>query len=399
MQGRAWLLLVLAGAVLIGTVAGETFTLGFQPALVMDDIGAGGGAVNNYTLELDAGTVNATWAVFAGAVEGGPYTVLDGRKNESFAAGTMREFHIGNVASFRYYFLYLVSGFPAGVNVELHLNETVGGAPAPLYSLTPYFNWTMSRRGPLAISFNLTEVTVGNYTVTSEVNKNVVWYLFGTNTSAWLGSKAAVTQVDTQTEPLVAGTGVTHELASTKSYNTWILWFESGLSDADASRLEVRFGSGIPVAPPSGNPPNSTFTPSGEVTGCDPKSVTFTDTSGAPGGTPTAWVWNATNITGNNTMFTFSNLQSPVHSFGIGNFTINLTSSNAFGENESWQVTWINVSGVCPATTPVPIYGVSDRGIDAPVEPAVPALGVMVAVIVSVIRKRRSDRGRKGGAE
>jgi PKD repeat protein len=137
----------------------------------------------------------------------------------------------------------------------------------------------------------------------------------------------------------------------------------------------------------AGDPPNSTFTPTGEVTGCDPKSVTFTDTST---NTPTAWVWNATNVTGNNTMFTFSTLQNPVHSFGIGNFTINLTSENAFGANESWQVSWINVSGACAPVTPVPIYGVSDIGVDAPLAPVVPALGTIVAMIILNRRRKRT---------
>jgi hypothetical protein len=99
-------------------------------------------------------------------------------------------------------------------------------------------------------------------------------------------------------------------------------------------------------------PVNATFTPLGEVLGLDPHTQAFTDTSTA---TPTAWTWNATNVTGNNTPFTFSTINNPSHDFGVGNFFIQLNVSNACSANTSWQITFINVSAyIPPAPTPTP---------------------------------------------
>jgi len=78
------------------------------------------------------------------------------------------------------------------------------------------------------------------------------------------------------------------------------------------------------------------------TTGVDPLSVKFNDTST---NTPTSWKWGFKNLTpGNNTWIQFSTSQSPAQVFGIGNWSINLTSTNYGGSNISTQVTWVNVS-------------------------------------------------------
>jgi PKD repeat protein len=73
--------------------------------------------------------------------------------------------------------------------------------------------------------------------------------------------------------------------------------------------------------------------------------VQFNETSASTG---TSWIWNATNVTGNNTAFTFSNAQNSTYSFPIGNFSISLNSTNAGGSNVSAQKTFVNVSAPPP---------------------------------------------------
>jgi PKD repeat protein len=86
--------------------------------------------------------------------------------------------------------------------------------------------------------------------------------------------------------------------------------------------------------------PVSAFT-TNTTSGTAPLAVQFTDTST---NSPVAWIWNATNVTGNNTPFTFSTSQSPAYVFGIGNFSISLNATNAGGSNTSTQLTFIRVS-------------------------------------------------------
>ena len=119
--------------------------------------------------------------------------------------------------------------------------------------------------------------------------------------------------------------------------------------------------------------PVASFTPLGEVTGTTPKSQAFTDTST---NSPTAWVWNATNVTGNNTPFTFSNAQNPTQSFGIGNFSIKLKASNAGGSGISAQVTFINVSAVPPVPVPPDVIPACDVIITANITSGYVALPV-----------------------
>nr|WP_321508492.1 IPT/TIG domain-containing protein [uncultured Methanoregula sp.] len=111
----------------------------------------------------------------------------------------------------------------------------------------------------------------------------------------------------------------------------------SGGKNVSYQTLWVNVSPQVP-APVSGFTVNTTA-------GTAPLTVQFTDMST---NTPTAWIWNATNVMGNNTQFTFSTAQSPSSVFGAGNFSIKLNATNANGFNVSSQVTFINVSASAP---------------------------------------------------
>ena len=100
-------------------------------------------------------------------------------------------------------------------------------------------------------------------------------------------------------------------------------------------------------------PPVASFTPSA-TSGTAPLDVEFTDTSA---NTPTTWSWSFRNVTGNNTRVVFSTLPDPVHTFGIGNYSIVLDASNSAGHGISTQVTFINVTSV-PSANPTTMVGV-----------------------------------------
>jgi len=79
--------------------------------------------------------------------------------------------------------------------------------------------------------------------------------------------------------------------------------------------------------------------------GVAPFTMVFNDTSTGP---PTSWVWNATNVTGNNVPFyintTTVTLANISYSFRTaGNYTIKLNATNSGGSGIS-GITWVNVS-------------------------------------------------------
>jgi PKD repeat protein len=100
-------------------------------------------------------------------------------------------------------------------------------------------------------------------------------------------------------------------------------------------------GSGVVIIKYTSIAPIASFTPIGLTQGNNSKSVSFTDTSME---IPTSWTWGAKNTTGNNSWFTFSTTQNPTQVFHVGNFTINLTATNAAGSSTSSQSSWVNVS-------------------------------------------------------
>jgi PKD repeat protein len=89
--------------------------------------------------------------------------------------------------------------------------------------------------------------------------------------------------------------------------------------------------------------------------GTAPLTVAFTDTST---NTPIGWIWNATNVTGNNTPFTFSTEHNPTQTFGVGNYSIVLNASNSAGSNLTTQFIFINVTAitVTNATSETGVY-------------------------------------------
>jgi len=91
-------------------------------------------------------------------------------------------------------------------------------------------------------------------------------------------------------------------------------------------------------------PVNATFI-ANITSGTAPLPVLFTDTST---GSPSAWTWNFTNVTGNNTPITFSTTQNPTQIFNVGNFSIVLNASKTLHSDLSNQVTFINVSTLIP---------------------------------------------------
>jgi PKD repeat protein len=98
--------------------------------------------------------------------------------------------------------------------------------------------------------------------------------------------------------------------------------------------------------------PVASFTPTGSITGTDSVTQAFTDTST---NTPTGWSWTYQGIaTGNNTQTIWSTAQNPTGTFGVGNFSIKLNATNAYGYNLSTQSTWINVSATIPVSSFTP---------------------------------------------
>ena len=92
-------------------------------------------------------------------------------------------------------------------------------------------------------------------------------------------------------------------------------------------------------------PPVASFT-TNTTSGAAPLAVILTDTST---NTPTSRTWGAKNLTpGNNTWFSLGTTTPITTVLGIGNWSINLTATNAVGSNISTQVTWVNVSASVP---------------------------------------------------
>lgn len=88
------------------------------------------------------------------------------------------------------------------------------------------------------------------------------------------------------------------------------------------------------------SPPIASFT-ANTTSGTAPLAVLLTDTST---GIPTNWSWGAKNLTGNNTWTPLGTTQNLTQVFGVGNWSLNVTATNAVGSNVSTQVTWVNVT-------------------------------------------------------
>jgi PKD repeat protein len=82
----------------------------------------------------------------------------------------------------------------------------------------------------------------------------------------------------------------------------------------------------IPIPTPA---PLASFT-ANVTAGLAPLGIQFNDTST---GAPTTWNWSFTNVTRNNTPVWFSTEQNPAYTFGVGNYSIVLNTSNSVGYN------------------------------------------------------------------
>jgi len=97
------------------------------------------------------------------------------------------------------------------------------------------------------------------------------------------------------------------------------------------------------------SPPVASYTMS-NTTGTGTAIVNFTDTST---NSPTSWQWGYKNVTGNNTWVNGPTTEFPTITFGIGNWTTNLTATNAGGSNTFQNLTFVNVTG---ASLPTPSF-------------------------------------------
>lgn len=93
-------------------------------------------------------------------------------------------------------------------------------------------------------------------------------------------------------------------------------------------------------------PPVAAFA-SNVTGGVDPTAVQFNDTST---NTPTSWSWARKNLTAT-TWTQFSTVRNATQTFVTGNWSVNLTATNAAGSGISASA-WINVSSGVPAPTP-----------------------------------------------
>lgn len=94
-----------------------------------------------------------------------------------------------------------------------------------------------------------------------------------------------------------------------------------------------------------GVPPVASFTQN-TTGGVGSITVLFTNTST---NYPQKFNWTFQDVTGNNTIVGFSTSAIPFsHTFGTGNYSINLNATNPAGSNVSFQNAWVNVSVPIP---------------------------------------------------
>jgi PKD repeat protein len=90
-------------------------------------------------------------------------------------------------------------------------------------------------------------------------------------------------------------------------------------------------------------PPVASFT-AAPASGTSPLSVNINDTSTGP---PTVWRYARNNLTVTAWELIASTRNATV-SFPAGNWSVNLTASNAYGSNISTQISWVNVTNPVP---------------------------------------------------
>ena len=153
------------------------------------------------------------------------------------------------------------------------------------------------------------------------------WTFEGSNGTAW-------TVLDTQTGQTtwVIGARYNYTIANTAKYVNYRLNYTSVISGNSPRICEISLYEIMPI-------PVASFT-TNTTSGVSPLAVQFTDTST---NIPTSWSWKRSNLTWS-VGEEFSTDENPVQSFVTGNWSINLTATNAGGSDLSDQITWINVS-------------------------------------------------------
>lgn len=192
-------------------------------------------------------------------------------------------------------------------NTTIKTNYIEVQDPAPIVNFTS--NVT-SGINPVAVQF--TDDSTGIITNWNWSFKNVT----GNSTQVWFNN--------TQNPEYVFGIGNWSIVLNVSNPN-------GGVNSSDGNYYINVSPVPIPIVDFSAN----------DTEGSTPLVVQFTDNSL---GTVTNWNWSFRNVTGNNTQVWFNITQNPLHTFGIGNFSINLNASNPTGSNISTKIVFINVS-------------------------------------------------------
>lgn len=332
--GLAMVILLVGFTLIVDRASGQTVSVDFLPALYVEDYGVGvDHLINNYTMESSANAAGATWQLL-GTNNQQNFDLVDSRKDVPFSAGTPKQFNLSNTGSYRNYYLYVVSGFGVSSTLDVHFDYSVASL-SPKEEFTPYFNFTMGR-SPFITVFDFSKSPTGaiiNYTITSSNTFPALqtWYLYGTNTSSFLGSDNAglFTLLDTQVTIGFTGNVMQiFDISAQPPFKYYIIYVKTGF-DTAGTLLEFRF-NGQPLIPA----PVAAFA-CAPLSGVHPLSVTCTDASTGTG--ISSWYWE---FGDSNT----STAQNPTHIYDFpGIFDVHERVCNIGGgcdwENKSAYIT------------------------------------------------------------
>ena len=231
----------------------------------------------------------------------------------------------------------------------------------------------------LQIDFGVgTTHTINNITLTNRNDAGHTnydpsdWYIEGSldNTTPW-------TLLDKQAGVTGWGQGITKEYNSfTESGNTSAFRFIRYRGKAyslynQIAEFHLYYNAPTGAAPvasfTSTNISVATNSTSRGWEGVAPFQMVFNSTST---NTPTSFVYNATNVTGNNVPFgmneTAATLANIAYTFSVvGNYSIQLNATNAYGSSLSAQTTFVNVSSP-PPTAPVSSFSLNKTSGSSP---------------------------------
>lgn len=140
------------------------------------------------------------------------------------------------------------------------------------------------------------------------------------------------TGVDAQTTDINGWQGVTFTELGAQYWRLVFTTFWAGGDDSNGLSEITIYGTDIPTV--------ASFT-TNVTSGVDPLPVLLTNTSS---GAPVSFKYGAKNVTGNDTWIPIGILPNQEFTFPIGNWSLNLTTTNVVGSNISTQITHVNVS-------------------------------------------------------